>query len=117
MVLHYGGGLCGQVGRGGRYGVLRRHHATRSGINLATTVHRRCRTRPLAGASKIQYTGHEPENYFIEEDDWDLEDRDFLLLCLALETVSLPPGDRLTNRLCLAAPFIPPTTSRSNTPK
>ena len=70
-----------------------------------------------AGVSKIQYTGLESENYFKEEDDWDLEDRDFLLLYLALETVSLHPDACLTNRSCLTAPFIPPTTRRSSTPR
>jgi hypothetical protein len=37
-----------------------------------------------AGASKIQYTGLESENSSKEEDDRDLEDRDFPLLYLAL---------------------------------
>ena len=70
-----------------------------------------------AGASKIHYTGLESENYFIEEDDRDLEDRDFLLLYLALETVSLHPDACLMNRLCLAATSTPPTTRRSSTPR
>jgi hypothetical protein len=112
MVLHYAGGLCGQVGRGGRYGVLRRHHANRSGINLATTEHRRCRTRPLAG-----WSFQDPVYWTRVRELLGPGRSDFLLLYLALETVSLHSDACLTNRLCLAATFTPLTTRRSSTPR